>query len=184
MDLFLWYSCFQNWSSSYLQYKINVLYPFFKRRTRKFIFRSYVLNLVKINLSFFFQRLVVPGLIYRLAVPSMYYQFGRFIGHACHNSRIKWVDLLAQRCQLNQILEPIYWQTAAKGLIKMALEINKIFNMPDINSTHKDIAYAHLTCTSHPLTMHAMSGMLRESAKIIDATCARTCQVLTTPQVE
>ena len=40
---------------------------------------------------FLFQMLVVPGPIYR--PPMQHYQFGRFIGQACQNSRIEWADL-------------------------------------------------------------------------------------------
>ena len=53
------------------------IYVFLKKRTSRFNFRSYILNLVKINISFFFQRLVVLGRIYRSPVPSKHYKFDR-----------------------------------------------------------------------------------------------------------
>ena len=65
------------------------IYTFLKPKIRKFDFCSYVLNLVKINISFVFQRMLVPGPIYQPAMPIRYYQFGRFIGQACHNSRME-----------------------------------------------------------------------------------------------
>ena len=75
------------------------IYTFLKRRTSRFNFRSCVLNLVssKDNKSFFFQRLVVPESIYCPPVPSKHYQFGRFIGEACQNSRIEWIKLSVKR---------------------------------------------------------------------------------------
>ena len=66
---------------------------FLKQRTRKLNFHSFVLNLVKIKISFFLSIVGSHRLIYRSAIPSMYYQFGRFIGQACHNSQIERVDL-------------------------------------------------------------------------------------------
>ena len=75
--------------SPYSQYRV--------RRTSRFYFRSYVLNLVKINISFFFQRLAVHGPIYWPPVSSEYYQFGRFISQACQNSWIERADLSAKR---------------------------------------------------------------------------------------
>ena len=99
-DFFLWYSCFLGWKLKlrpHPQYKVSEYTLILKRRTRKFNFLSYVLKLVKINISFFFQRLVVLGTIYRPAVPactisSSIYQpsmseqaneAGRFIGQTC-----------------------------------------------------------------------------------------------------
>ena len=41
--------------------KVSVYTLFLQQRTNRFHFSSYVLNLVKINISFFFRRLVVPG---------------------------------------------------------------------------------------------------------------------------
>ena len=72
---FIWYWRFraENWSSAPFTVQGKCMYIFLKRITRKFNFRSYVLNLVKINKFVFFQRLVVLGLIYRPAVTSMYY---------------------------------------------------------------------------------------------------------------
>ena len=67
-----------------------------KQRTSRFNFRSYVLNLVKINKFLFFQRLVVLRPIYWPLVPSEHYQIEQFIGQACHNSRIEWADLSAK----------------------------------------------------------------------------------------
>ena len=54
---------------------------FLKRRTSRFNFRSYVLNLIKITRFFFFQRLVDPGPIYR---------------HPCLTSTISSADLSAK----------------------------------------------------------------------------------------
>ena len=50
-------------------------------------------------------------------MPSEQYQFGRFIGITCHNSRSERANLAAGSGQLNKIFEPIYRPTAAKGLI-------------------------------------------------------------------
>ena len=59
-------------------------------------FLFFVLNLVKINIGFF-QRLVDMGPSYRPSMPSMYYQFGRFIDQACQNSQMERADLFAKR---------------------------------------------------------------------------------------
>ena len=63
-DFFLCYSCFLGWELKlclYLQYRVSVYTLFLKRRTRKFIFRSYVLNVIKINISFFLSNVGSPG---------------------------------------------------------------------------------------------------------------------------
>ena len=87
------------------------IYTFLKLRTRKFNFRSYVLNPVKINISFCHSRGQFIGLlchivesngpIYRPSMPQSSNRAGRFIGHPC---------------QLDKIFGPIYRPTAAKWL--------------------------------------------------------------------
>ena len=83
----------ENWSSTLIH---STVYTLLKWRTRKFNFRSYVLNLVKINIRFFLSKVGSPGPIYRPAMSSMYYQFSRFIGQVCQNSRIERADLLTK----------------------------------------------------------------------------------------
>ena len=80
------------------------IYNFLKLRTSKFKFSFYVRNLVKINIKFFFQRLVVPGTIYRQHVPSEHYQFGQFISRACQNSQIERAHLSAKRAYQTRFL--------------------------------------------------------------------------------
>ena len=53
---------------------------------------------------FFFQRLIVPEPICQPAVPSMYYQFGRFIGQACQISRMERADLSAKHANYTRLL--------------------------------------------------------------------------------
>ena len=47
------------------QYRVSIYTLLLKQRASRFNFRSYVLNLVKINKFFFFQRFVVQGPIYQ-----------------------------------------------------------------------------------------------------------------------
>ena len=105
-------------ASAHPQYRVSVLqgkyiYTFLTWRTSIFNFWCYVLNLVKNNI--FFQRLVVPGSIYRSTVLSEYLQFGQFIGQVCQNSNRagRFID---QTCLLDNIFRPIYWLTTATGL--------------------------------------------------------------------
>ena len=67
-DFFLWYSCFLGWEVKihpHPQYRVSVYTLFLKWRTRKFNFRSYVLSLVKINISFCLSKVGSMGPIYR-----------------------------------------------------------------------------------------------------------------------
>ena len=66
----------------------------FKVKNQENNFRSYVLNLIYINISFFsIQGLVVPGqLIGQLCLAC-----GRFISQPCHNSQMEWANLSAKR---------------------------------------------------------------------------------------
>ena len=77
----------------HLQYWVSVYTQFLKQTTRKFNVHSYVLNLVQINISFIFQRLIVLGPIYRPSVP--------------HNW-IELADLLAIHATLVESSGPIY----------------------------------------------------------------------------
>ena len=64
-DFFHWYSCFSGWELKlrpYLQYRVSVYTQFLKWRTRKFNFRSYVLNLLLINISFCLSKVDSPGI--------------------------------------------------------------------------------------------------------------------------
>ena len=91
------------------------IYTFLKWRTSRLNFRSYVLNLVKINISFFFQLLIIPGSIYRPPVPSEHYQFGRFIGQVYQNSQIKQADLSAERACQTRFLNDLLNNCSQKG---------------------------------------------------------------------
>ena len=63
-DFFLWYSCFPGWEMKllpYLQYRVSVSTLILKRGTRIFSFHSYVLYIVKINISFCLSKVGSPG---------------------------------------------------------------------------------------------------------------------------
>ena len=92
----------ENWSSA-------PIYTYLKRRISRLNFRSYVLNLVKINISFFFQRLVDPGRF------SKHYQFGWFIGQAWQKSRIVRTDFSAKRAYQKRYLGRFIGQPQPKS---------------------------------------------------------------------
>ena len=70
------------------------IYTFLKRRTSKFNFCSYVLNIVKINIIFWF----LKG-----------YSWGRFIGQPCLACTISLANLSANRATIVELSGPIYW---------------------------------------------------------------------------
>ena len=73
--------------------RVSVYTLSLKRRTMKFNICSYILNLVKIIISFF---------------SCKYWQsWGRFIGKPCHNSQIERADLLAMRANQTQFLDDL-----------------------------------------------------------------------------
>ena len=93
------------------------IYTFLKRRISRFNFRSYVLNLVNINIRFFLSKIGSPGgdlsathaqralsvrLIYRPSMPKQSNRAGLFIGKMCLSDKI---------------FGSINWPTAAKELI-------------------------------------------------------------------
>ena len=92
------------------------IYTFFKQKTRKFNFRSYVLNLIKMNISFCLSKVGSPGAdlsalraqralsawpIYQPYVTQQSNRAGRFS---------------SPPCQLGKMFGPIYRATEAKGL--------------------------------------------------------------------
>ena len=96
-----------------------------KRRTRKFNFHSYVLNLVQINRNVCLSKVGSPGAdllasraehvllvwpTYRPTVPQQPNRAGRFID---------------QTCQLDKIFRPIYRPTASKRLKKKTCSLTK-----------------------------------------------------------
>ena len=84
----------ENWNSalSTVQGKYT---QFLKRRTRKFNFRSYVLNLVKINIRFHLSKIGNPGADLSTNHATIVNQACQFIGQTCHNSQIELADLSA-----------------------------------------------------------------------------------------
>ena len=76
-DFFLWYSCFPGWELKLLshpQYKVSV-YTLSKAENQKIQFPLLCIKPSKDKQVFFFQRLVVPGPIYRPPMPCEHYQF-------------------------------------------------------------------------------------------------------------
>ena len=95
----------------YLQYResvytqvLSVYTQLLKWRTRKFNFQSYILNLVKINISFFFKGWQSQSRF--ISEPSMYYQIGRFIERA---------NLSAKRTNQTRFLFRFISQPQPKG---------------------------------------------------------------------
>ena len=86
-----------------------------KRRTRKFNFRSYVLNPVQINISFCLSNVGSPEAKLSASRATLLNRAGRFIGHPCHNSRIKWADLLTIRAKQTIFLGGFNCQPQPKG---------------------------------------------------------------------
>ena len=106
----------ENWSSASSTVHDKYIYTFLKRRTSTFNFRAYILNLVKVNISFFPSKVDSPGTL--------------FIDHLWVVNTISSAHLSAKRARTvnssrpiishtwlsDKILGPIYRSTLAKGL--------------------------------------------------------------------
>ena len=99
------------------QYRVSE-YTFFKTQNQSIQFPLLCTKLSKDKRKIlFFQRLVVPGPIYRPAVPSEQLQFGQFIGQACQNNKSRGLIYLPNMpITVDKICGPIYRSTAAKWL--------------------------------------------------------------------
>ena len=62
-----------------LKIQRECIYTVLKRRTRKFNFRCYVLNIVKINISFYLSKVGSPGPIYRPSVPYSWIELANLL---------------------------------------------------------------------------------------------------------